>query len=143
MQDATARDLLRAAGDLFPIHRDIAGTVFARRDAERVQRPYNRLQTAVVVKRALLVGYERIVEISQVMVDRPTAGHAAHNGDPPLQKRAHMHLAADILIAPDDDRGPVAPQQQHVVLTVIPEHIVLKRLIEKRVVRCCFDLYHG
>ena len=82
VQDTTARDLLRAAGDLFPIHRDIAGTVFARRDAERVQRPYNRLQTAVVVKQALLVGYERIVEISQVMVDRPTAGHAAHNGVP-------------------------------------------------------------
>ena len=133
VQDAPARDLLRTAGDFFAVHSDIAGAVFLRRDTKGIQCPDDRLQAAVVVKRPRLVGYERIVEVSKVMVDCPAAGHAAHDGNPPVQKRAHMHLAADILIAPDDDRRPVTPQQQHVPLAVSAEHIVLKRLIKKRV----------
>ena len=77
------------------------------------------------------------------MIDRPAARHPAHDGNTPVQKRTHMHLPADILIAPDDDSRPVAPQQQHIALTVGAEHIVLKRLIKKRVMRCCFDLNHA
>ena len=143
VQDAPARDLLRTAGDFFAVHGDIAGAVFLRRNAERVQRPDDRLQTAVVVERPRLVGYERIVEVPKVMIDRPAARHPAHDGNTPVQKRTHMHLPADILIAPDDDSRPVAPQQQHIALTVGAEHIVLKRLIKIRVMRCCFDLNHA
>lgn len=76
------------------------------------------------------------------MIDRPAAGHAAHDRDVLLQKRAHMDLAADVLIAADHDRRAVAPEQQHLVLPEGPEHIIFKRLIEKRVMRCCFDLNH-
>ena len=142
VQHAAVCDLLRAAGDLFPVHGHVAGAAFLRRDTEGVQRPQHRGQTAVIVQRAALAGDQRVIEIAGIMIDRPAAGHAAHDWDVLLHKRAHMDLAADVLIAADHDRRAVAPEQQHLVLPEGPEHIIFKRLIEKRVMRCCFDLNH-
>ena len=135
MHDAVAQPVLRIAGKFPAADQKIVAAIEAGVCAELPHSVHNGTDILrefnLLLRRVL---NERELSAAEIGVDRPAAGHAAHDGDPPLQKRAHMHLAADILIAPDDDRGPVAPQQQHVVLTVIPEHIVLKRLIEKRVV---------
>ena len=125
---------LGAAGDLSAADGNVTGPVFPGRNADVVQRRQDRSQALVVVYRGPAVGNVCIVQIPKVVVYRAAAGDAPDHRDPQLPQTLHVNLPADVLITAHDHGGVVLPQQEYLTLAEMLEHILLKRLVVKRVV---------
>jgi len=95
---------------------------------------------------ALVVGHdEGVIQVSQVMVDRPSAGDPPDHADSPFLHECPVHLLGGVLEAPHDDGGGILPEQE--VPGVSPVHgpveMLLHGQVECRVVALPLDVVHG
>ncbi len=82
-----------------------------------------------------------VVEVAEVVVDRAAAGHAAHDRDAEFADRVGVDLGECVLVAPDDDRGPVAPEH-HEFAVVFGGEQLLQREVVRRIVRSVDEEFH-
>ena len=135
VQNPSARNFLRAAGDLQPFNGNITGARERRRNSHTVERFHDRAdKPSVVGSRSLCAGYARIIDISTVMINRSAARFAPYNCDTAVQSRRNADLGKRILIAAADDCGVILPKIENIVLRRVQEQIFFKRLIKAGII---------
>ena len=75
MHHAALTEVLRVAGELLPVDRDVVAAVHLRLDAERRQRAHNRLAEELHIQRAAPagIGDKGEIQVAHVVVDRAAA----------------------------------------------------------------------
>ena len=86
MHDAVAQPVLRIAGKFPAADQKIAAAIEAGVCAQLAHSVHNGANILSKLDRPVgRVLNERELSAAEIGVDRPAAGHAAHDGDPPLQ----------------------------------------------------------
>ena len=138
MHHTALTEVLRVAGELLSVDRDVVAAVHLRLDAERRQRAHDRRTEELHIQRAAPagIGDKGEIQVAHVVVDRAAAGETAHHADAALAHGFFVDLGNGILIFADNDRIVVLPEHEvHPVARQAVEHILLHRQIVTRVCR--------
>ena len=129
---ASLADVLRVAGKLLSVDRDVVAAVDLRLHAERRQRAHDRFAEELEVQRIALADIcnEREVQVAHVVIDRAAAGKSAHHANAALAHGLFIDLSDRVLILSDNDRVIILPEHEiHAVAREAVEHVLLHRQI--------------
>ena len=133
---------LCAAGDLLIADGDVAEPILPGGNANGIQGGDDRIQNLVIVHRPVGSQDVGVVDIPQIVVHRPTAGHPAHHGDPTATQGFHMDFPTDVLVAAHHHGRGILPEKKEILVRKCLVDILLKGLIVERVVRTILHSEH-
>lgn len=102
-----------------------------------------RERLEVKISTFVLVGYDGVVEVVVVVIDRSPTRYAAHHVDSVLFHEIGIYFLDRVLVFAHDDRRFVDPEDEHlVVMQQVFEAIFLERDVVIRLPRIVDDVYH-
>ena len=139
MMKQTSAGILLCTSGYFPVaDRDVAGTVFPGRNANRIQCINDRRETAVIIYKGIISQNQRIINISQIMINSAASGHAADDWNLLPAQRFHLYFPANILITAYYDSRGIAPEPEYIIIQDRFKYNLFKSLVIKRIQRRIF-----
>lgn len=130
MEHAVVAAQLSATGNLSSIHSEIIAAGKFCCDTQFQKRILNGTQKMAKVQRAriLLRNQKGKIQISQVMINCSSTGHAAHNRKLKTSYQLLIDLLNGVLVPPNDNGWRITPKKK-------PSRLILGQRIEKMLLK--------